>query len=64
VLVREHVEKINAVQRYFVDSTRLGIPIIPFEEALHGLSEAERRRMVGSLKTIKGNLVRAEVSRA
>jgi len=34
------------------------------EEALHGLSEAERRRMVGSLKTIKGNLVRAEVSRA
>ena len=36
-LVREHVEKINAVQRYFVDSTRLGIPIIPFEEALHGL---------------------------
>lgn len=29
--------RINRVQRYFADSTRLGIPIIPFEEALHGL---------------------------
>ncbi|HKN69231.1 MAG TPA: glycoside hydrolase family 3 N-terminal domain-containing protein, partial [Gemmatimonadaceae bacterium] len=27
----------NALQRYFVDSTRLGIPIIPFEEGVHGL---------------------------
>jgi beta-glucosidase len=27
----------NALQHYFVDSTRLGIPIIPFEEAVHGL---------------------------
>jgi beta-glucosidase len=27
----------NALQRFFVDSTRLGIPIIPFEEAVHGL---------------------------
>ncbi len=31
-----HAERINAIQRYFVDRTRLGIPIIPFEEALHG----------------------------
>lgn len=30
-------EKINEIQRYFVDETRLGIPIIPFDEALHGL---------------------------
>jgi beta-glucosidase len=29
--------RINAIQHYFVDSTRLGIPIIPFEEAVHGL---------------------------
>lgn len=29
--------RINALQHYFVDSTRLGIPFIPFEEALHGL---------------------------
>jgi beta-glucosidase len=36
-LVREHTAKINATQRYFVERTRLGIPIIPFEEALHGL---------------------------
>lgn len=34
---REHAMKINGVQRYFVEQTRLGIPIIPFEEALHGL---------------------------
>lgn len=27
----------NALQRYFVDSTRLGIPIIPFEEGVHGV---------------------------
>ncbi|MFI5231860.1 MAG: glycoside hydrolase family 3 C-terminal domain-containing protein [Gemmatimonadales bacterium] len=29
--------KLNAMQRFFIDSTRLGIPIIPFEEAVHGL---------------------------
>ncbi|MBK8657200.1 MAG: glycoside hydrolase family 3 C-terminal domain-containing protein [Haliscomenobacter sp.] len=30
-------KKINAIQRYFVENTRLGIPIIPFDEALHGV---------------------------
>ncbi|GIV60394.1 MAG: beta-glucosidase [Rhodothermaceae bacterium] len=34
---RQAAEKINAIQRYFVEETRLGIPIIPFDEALHGL---------------------------
>ena len=34
---REHAERINAIQKYFVEKTRLGIPIIPFEEAVHGL---------------------------
>jgi len=34
---RAHAERINAIQRYFVERTRLGIPIIPFDEALHGL---------------------------
>lgn len=29
--------KINKIQRYFIEQTRLGIPIIPFDEALHGL---------------------------
>ena len=29
--------KINALQKYFVEQTRLGIPIIAFDEALHGL---------------------------
>ena len=33
-----HAERINAIQRYFVEKTRLGIPIIPFEEAVHGLA--------------------------
>lgn len=28
---------VNEVQKYFVEQTRLGIPIIPFDEALHGL---------------------------
>src|SRR5690606_4279781 len=36
-IARAHAERINAIQRYFVERTRLGIPIIPFEEALHGL---------------------------
>ena len=34
---RAQAERINAIQHYFVDSTRLGIPIIPFDEAVHGL---------------------------
>ncbi len=29
--------KINAMQKYFVEETRLGIPFIPFDETLHGL---------------------------
>lgn len=34
---RETLEKINSIQRYFVEQTRLGIPIIAFDESLHGL---------------------------
>jgi beta-glucosidase len=30
-------KKINAIQKYFVEESRLGIPIISFDEALHGL---------------------------
>jgi beta-glucosidase len=37
VVARAHAARINALQRYFVDSTRLGIPLLPFEETLHGL---------------------------
>jgi beta-glucosidase len=33
----EMARKINAIQKYFLEESRLGIPIIPFEEALHGL---------------------------
>lgn len=32
-----NARQINTIQKYFVEKTRLGIPIIPFEEALHGL---------------------------
>jgi beta-glucosidase len=31
------VRKINAIQKFFVEETRLGIPIIAFDESLHGL---------------------------
>ncbi|MGH7615773.1 MAG: glycoside hydrolase family 3 N-terminal domain-containing protein, partial [Gemmatimonadaceae bacterium] len=37
---RAHTERINAIQRYFVERTRLGIPIIPFDESVHGLMRA------------------------
>ncbi len=30
-------QKVNDLQEYFVTKTRLGIPMIPFDEALHGL---------------------------
>lgn len=30
-------KKVNAIQRFFMDSTKLGIPMLPFDEALHGL---------------------------
>ncbi len=33
----ETARKINEMQRFFVEETRLGIPIIAFDEALHGL---------------------------
>ena len=34
---RADAQRINDVQRYFAERTRLGIPVIPFEEAVHGL---------------------------
>src|SRR5688572_28031830 len=35
---RDLAEHINAIQKYFVEKIRLGIPIIRFEEAVHGLA--------------------------
>ncbi|WP_299666619.1 glycoside hydrolase family 3 protein [uncultured Polaribacter sp.] len=35
---KKMVEDINEIQRYFLEESRLGIPIIPFNEALHGLA--------------------------
>jgi beta-glucosidase len=34
---RQAAERLNAIQKFFLEETRLGIPIVPFEEALHGL---------------------------
>ncbi|MGQ1784565.1 glycoside hydrolase family 3 N-terminal domain-containing protein [Saccharicrinis sp. GN24d3] len=34
----EMTQKMNKIQRFFVEDTRLGIPLIPFNEALHGLT--------------------------
>jgi beta-glucosidase len=34
---RQHAELANRLQRYFVERTRLGIPVLITEEALHGL---------------------------
>jgi len=38
---KQTLEKINSIQKYFVEQTRLGIPIIAFDEALHGLVRSE-----------------------
>lgn len=34
---RAHAARIDSIQRFFVEHTRLGVPIIPFEEGLHGI---------------------------
>ena len=34
---RSLAEKINGIQKYFIERSRLGIPMIAFDEALHGL---------------------------
>lgn len=34
---RALAQKINGIQKYFIEKSRLGIPIIAFDEALHGL---------------------------
>lgn len=36
----DDAKKVNETQKYFLNETRLGIPIIPFDEALHGLIRA------------------------
>lgn len=38
---KQTLAKINEIQKYFVEQTRLGIPIIAFDEALHGLIRDE-----------------------
>lgn len=38
---RENAELTNAIQKFFVEHTRLGIPVIFHEECLHGLAAKE-----------------------
>jgi beta-glucosidase len=54
-------ERINAIQRYFVERHALGIPIIPFEEALHGL--VARRDDVSAGHRARGHVGHALVRR-
>lgn len=39
--VQDRIVQFNKIQRYFMDSTRLGIPVIFFDEALHGLVRSD-----------------------
>ena len=39
--------RINEIQRFFLTESRLGIPIIPFDEALHGLVRHKRAAFIG-----------------
>jgi beta-glucosidase len=36
-IARADAQHIDSIQRFFVERTRLGIPIVPFDEAVHGL---------------------------
>jgi len=59
-------EKVNKIQRYFVEESRLGIPIIVFDEALHGLvrdGATAFPQAIGLAASWNTNLMR-EVSRA
>ncbi len=58
--------KINAIQKYFVERTRLGIPIIAFDEGLHGLvreGATSFPQSIGLAATFDTTLMR-EVSKA
>ena len=43
------VKKVNSTQRYFMEKTRLGIPMIPFDEALHGLVRSDATSLPQSI---------------
>lgn len=63
----ESARRIDEIQRHFVEETRLGIPMIPFAEALHGLVQADSvtvfPQAIGLAATFDTTIVRA-VSRA
>jgi len=56
----ELIAKANSIQHYFVEQTRLGIPIIFFDEGLHGLVRAEATsfpQAIGMAATFNPNLL-------
>jgi beta-glucosidase len=60
------VERMNAIQRHFVEGTRLGIPVIFFGEALHGLVQRGATvfpQAIGLAATFDTTLI-SEVARA
>lgn len=64
--ITETVKAINKAQKYFVEKTRLGIPIIPFDEALHGLVRGGATsfpQSIGLAATFDTNLMSEVASR-
>ncbi len=56
-----HAARIDSIQRHFARQTRLGIPIIPFDEALHGLMREGALvypQAIGLAATFDSSLVR------
>ncbi|NCD43375.1 MAG: glycoside hydrolase family 3 protein, partial [Bacteroidia bacterium] len=56
----ESAKKINALQKFFREETRLGIPVIPFDEGLHGLVRKGATvfpQAIGLAATFNPNLV-------
>ncbi|MEN9291461.1 MAG: hypothetical protein RLZZ357_1305 [Bacteroidota bacterium] len=56
----ELIAKANSIQHYFVEQTRLGIPLIFFDEGLHGLVRAEATsfpQAIGMAATFNPNLM-------
>ena len=63
---RTDAELQNSLQHYFIDSTRLGVPIIPFEEAVHGVMRADATvypAAIALAATFDSELVRDVASR-
>ena len=60
-LAREHAARVDSIQRWFRSRSRAGVPIIPFDEALHGLMREGATvfpQAIGLAATFDSTLVR------